>query len=226
MTTWTGKASFDRAPIVLVRPDEPDTFMVLRRYVGDEAEGALASAAEWRALIRSGDAMELGGMPAPMAGSWLWLMRRHWPLDRRATVEELCAEGRLIGDPVAGPGDSSWACLVQETGAEALREDWATEWSRQARDRFARGDWDEAARFAEAAFDVEPVMTSARVALLVAIGRARGDMAGAEAYLALARSAGVRQQAEGMHVRREAEDEGDAGASGDRTPRGTRGAAE
>ena len=190
MTAWTGNATFDRAPLVLARPDEPEAYLIVRRYTEDCAEGANATAAEWRALTRSGDAMEIGGLPDPKPGSWLWLLRRHLPLDRQEAVEVMRAERRLIGDTVTGPDDGAWACVVVDTGAEEIREAWASALTQRARDRVGQRDWPGAGRLAEAAFDVEPVMTPSRIALLVRICRARDDTVGAEGYLSVAETTG------------------------------------
>ena len=190
MTTWSGAAAFDRAPLVLSSSEHPDQVLVVRRYAdGDDggaaAEGLLTSSAEWDGLIQSGNAMALDHRPAAFRGAWLWLFRPNWPLTRDLAIEALKAEGHLPDQPIQGEADVL-GCLVDDTRTDGLRDAWANRLADEARRSVEALDWPEVERFALAAFQVEPTMPAARLALVVLALRGQGRDVRGDGYLAMA----------------------------------------
>ena len=142
MTTWSGAAAFDRAPLVLSSSEHPDQVLVVRRYAdGDDggaaAEGLLTSSAEWDGLIQSGNAMALDHRPAAFRGAWLWLFRPNWPLTRDLAIEALKAEGHLPDQPIQGEADVL-GCLVDDTRTDGLRDAWANRLADEAAVAYCR----------------------------------------------------------------------------------------
>jgi hypothetical protein len=158
LATWRGNAPFDRAPVVLERAGE---YLVVRRWVGDEAEGEVTPPEEWEALQTTGQAMALDGLPDPKPGVWFWLLRPSLPLE--GVREHLEAAGVLVGGPLAGPAGAT-GYVVVERGSDWLREGWAAGIDRAVERHAAAGRWTEARGAAAAAFHVGPIATEPRAA--------------------------------------------------------------
>jgi hypothetical protein len=187
LATWAGGAVFDRTALVLERPAAPGSYLIVRRYVGTEAEGPEVTAEEWADLQRGGEAMELAGAPAPVPGAWLWIARPRLPLESDRVRDDLSRQQVLVGEPLLGPA-GEWAYLVRELDSAGLREAWASELEREARDLAVKGRWPAAERRADAAFMVEPSTTVPRAALQAWTLRHTQGAAAAEGFVHMLRA--------------------------------------
>ena len=184
MTTWKGKAAFDRAPLVLAL--DGDRCLIARRWADGKAEGDELTADEWEALTQSGDAMRIGGLGDAEPDSFLWLFRPHFPRARHAVLSEILA---VLGLRAGVFNDHALACHVVELpSVVGLRAEWAARL-----DGYARARLVEAEGLAEAAVQVAVGMSDAHVEVLVSILRRLGETARADQIVETFRS-GLRVQ--------------------------------
>lgn len=188
MVAPRGKAPFDRANVVIASAAPPVILWQVQAYTGsDEFEGKPLTEGEWRALVKSEQAIDLVEAVVASSGATFWVMRPGFD-GRDAALSELATTGVLLRDALRLP-DGSFGCLVNEGRREAhdLRDRWAAKAFEEALS-WARSDrWERARVAASRAFVLERAMTPERIAMLALAHERTGNTTRAAGYVEMAR---------------------------------------
>ena len=162
--SWEGKSIFARAPLLVIKLDSDEILKVSGYPDAEHVQGDELTFEECEGLVVQGEALLFDQViPLKQAGTVCWILR----FDQYQEDEEprwifgdLISRDVLLTLPVHGPG-RTFACMVDEKKADAIREKWAVLERAYARSSvidgdYWVGDWAKAAECAERALMIKP----------------------------------------------------------------------
>ncbi len=187
LTLPEGKASFDRAPLILRSNSNFNKLLQITSYLSDgEPYGKIFTQEDFQALVQSRQAIEFEKPFEASSETVLWVFRPNF-INREEALEELRSNDLLLLNYLPLPG-GSFGCLVRERDiALKLRDRWATLADTESQKYIDKGDWLAACRAATHAFTVGCEMTPERLARLILIYKYQGLPTRAEGYMQMAR---------------------------------------